>query len=51
MNFFTENTGNTISEEDAQFYSEEYYKIMRKREVRIRMFMQLELEACLEELN
>ena len=29
----------------------EYYKMMRTREARIRTFMQLELEACLEELN
>ena len=29
----------------------EYYKIMRTREARIRTFMQLELEACLEEVN
>ena len=50
MNFLTENTGNAISE-NAQFHSEEYYKIMRKREVKIRTFMQLELEACLEEFN
>ena len=28
-----------------------YHKVMRKREERIREFMQLELEACLEELN
>ena len=29
----------------------EYYKMMRTREARIRIFMQLELEACLEEVN
>ena len=29
----------------------EYYKMMRTREAKIRTFMQLELEACLEELN
>ena len=29
----------------------EYHKVMREREARIRTFMQLELEACLEELN
>ena len=29
----------------------EYYKMMQTREARIRTFMQLELEACLEELN
>ena len=29
----------------------EYHKMMREREARIRTFMQLELEACLEELN
>ena len=29
----------------------EYHKVMREREARIRTFMQLELEACLEEVN
>ena len=29
----------------------EYYKMVRTREARIRTFMQLELEVCLEELN
>ena len=29
----------------------EYFKMMRAREVRIRTFMQLELEACLEEVS
>ena len=29
----------------------EYYKMMRTREVRIRTFMQLELEACLKEVS
>ena len=29
----------------------EYYKMMRVREERIRTFMQLELEACLDEVN
>ena len=29
----------------------EYYKMMRTREASIRIFMPLELEACLEELN
>ena len=29
----------------------EYYKMMRTREARIRTFMQLELEAWLEEVN
>ena len=29
----------------------EYYKMMRTREARIRTFTQLELEACLEEVN
>ena len=28
-----------------------YYKMMRTREARIRTFLQLELEACLEEVN
>ena len=29
----------------------EYYKMMRTREERIRTFMQLELDACLEEVS
>ena len=29
----------------------DYYKMMRRCEARIKMFMQLKLEACLEELN
>ena len=29
----------------------EYHKVTRDREARIKTFMQLELEACLEELN
>ena len=29
----------------------EYYKMMQTREARIRTFIQLELEACLEEVN
>ena len=29
----------------------EYYKIMRTREARVRTFMQLELEACLEKVD
>ena len=49
MNFFTEKTGNNISEEDAQ-YSEEYVKTVWMRQARIRTFMQLELEACEEEI-
>ena len=32
-------------------YEHEYYKIMRTREARIRTFMQLELEACLEDVS
>ena len=32
-------------------YEHEYYKMMRMREARIRTFMQLELEACLEEVS
>ena len=32
-------------------YEHEYYKMMRTREARIRTFMQLELEACLEVTN
>ena len=32
-------------------YDHEYYKMMRTREARIRTFMQLELEACLEEVS
>ena len=32
-------------------YEHEYYKMMRTREARIRTFIQLELVACLEEVN
>ena len=32
-------------------YEHEYYKMMRTREARIRTFMQLEVEACLEEVS
>ena len=35
----------TVNEHD------EYFKMMRAREDRIRTFMQLELEACLEEVS
>ena len=49
MNCFIEKTGNNVSEEDAQ-YSEEYEKMLWMREARIRIFMQLELETCQEEI-
>ena len=49
MNFFIEKTGNNISEEDAQ-YSDKYEKMVWMRQARIRMFMQLEPEACHEEI-
>ena len=49
MNCFTKKTGNTISGEHVQ-YSEEYEKMLWMREARIRTFMQLELEACQEEI-
>ena len=32
-------------------YEHEYHRMMRTREARIRTFMQLELEACLEEVS
>ena len=32
-------------------YEHEYYEMIRAREERIRTFMQLELEACLEEIS
>ena len=48
---FIEKTGTNIYEDDAQFYSEEEAKMVWMREARIRTFMQLELEACLEEIN
>ena len=51
MNFSIEKAGNDISKDDAQFYSEDDAKMMWMREARIRTFMQLELEACLEEIN
>ena len=50
LNCFTEKIENHVSEEDAQSYSEEYYKILRMREARIRTFMQLDLESCQEEI-
>ena len=46
---FIEKTENNVSEEDAQ-YSEEYEKMLWMREARIRTFMQVELEACQEEI-
>ena len=46
---FIEKTENNLSEEDAQ-YSDEYEKMLWMREARIRTFMQLELEACQEEI-
>ena len=49
INCFTEKTGNIFPEEDTQ-YSEEYEKMLWMREARIRTFMQLELEACQEEI-
>ena len=49
MNCFIEKTENNISEEDAQ-HSEEYEKMLWMREARIRTFMQLELEACQEDI-
>ena len=49
MNCFIEKTGNNVSEEDAQ-YSDEYEKMLWMREARIRTFIQLELEACQEEI-
>ena len=51
MNFFIGKTGNDISEDDVQFCSEEDAKMVWMRETRIRTFIQLELEACLEEIN
>jgi hypothetical protein len=51
MNCFTEKTGNEIPEEDAELYSEEYRKLIWMREELIRMLMQIELEACWEELT
>ena len=49
MKCFIEKTKNKISEEDAQF-SEEYEKILWMREARMRKFMQLELDACQDEI-
>ena len=49
MNFFIGKTGKNISKEDAQ-YCEEYVKTVWMRQARIRTFMQLELEACEEEI-
>ena len=50
MNFFLEKTGNNSSKEDAQYF-EEYKKMSWMREAKIRIFIQLELESCLEEIN
>ena len=50
MNFSIEKTGNDISGDD-HYYSEEDAKMVWMCEARIRMFMQLELEASLEEIN
>ena len=50
MNFSIEKSGNAISGDDAHYCSEEH-KMDWMRETRIRTFMQLELEACLEEIN
>ena len=44
-----EQTGNNIYEEDAQ-YSEEWEKMVWMRQARIGTFMQLEVEACQEEI-
>ena len=51
MNFSIEKTENDISEDDAQFYSEEDAKMVWMREASIGTSMHLELEACLEEIN
>ena len=51
MNFFIEKTGNDIFEDDTQFYSEEEAKMVWMGETSIRTFIQLDLEACLEEIN
>ena len=52
INFSVEKTGNDIvSENGAQFYSEEDAKMVWMHETTIRTFMQLELEACLEEIS
>ena len=51
MNFSVEKTGNAISGDDAHFYLEEDAKMVWMHETRIRTFMQLELEACVEEIN
>ena len=51
MNFFMEKSGNDISEDDAHYYSEEDAKTTWMRETRIRTFMQLDLESCLDDIN
>ena len=51
MNFSTEKTGSDISVDDAYYYPEGGAKLAWMRETRIRTFMQLELEACLEEIK
>ena len=51
MNFFIKTSGNDISGDNASCYSEEDAKMVRMRETWITTFMQLELEACLDEIN
>ena len=54
MNFLIEKGGNALNREktthDAHYCSEEH-TMAWMRETRIRTFMQLELEACLDEIN
>ena len=51
MNFFIEKSRNAISGDDVHYYSGDDAKKVWMRETKIRMFMQLELEACLEKVN
>ena len=56
MNFFIEKGENALNREEANsgddaHYCSEEHKMAWMRETRIRTFMQLELEACLDEIN
>ena len=51
MNFFIKTSGDDISGDNAYYYSEKDAKMVWMRETWITTFMQLELEACLDEIT
>ena len=57
MNFFIEKGGNAINREETYSgdvvhnWPEEDTKVALMRETRIRTFMQMELEVCLDEVG